>query len=126
MKSGRPGHRFQARAESGKHEPSNRSGIKRFLKPVLAITLLAGGVVLCFIPGPGLPLIIIGAALLAERSLIMARGLDWIELKARKVLAWTKAWWRHASGAGKFAAILLVALLVAGAGYGAYAITFGG
>jgi len=125
LKKGRPGHRFQERAERSKRKRSSHSGIKRFLKLVVALLLVVGGMILCVIPGPGLPLLIIGAALLAERSRTIARGLDWIEVKARRVIAWGKAWWRHATGTGKFAAVLIGAVAVVGGGYGAYSITFG-
>ena len=126
LKKGRPGHRFQERAKRGKRERPGQSWIKRLVKPVMAIILVAGGLILCVIPGPGMPLVIIGAALLAERSLTLAKGLDWTEVKARKVIAGGKAWWRHATGTARFAAVLVGAVVIAGAGYGAYSITFGG
>ncbi|HSU53216.1 MAG TPA: hypothetical protein VLT36_04070 [Candidatus Dormibacteraeota bacterium] len=98
---------------------------KRVVEPIVAIILIAGGVILCLIPGPGLPLLIIGAGLLGERSITIARGLDWIEVKARKVIAWGTSWWRHATETGRVAAVLIGGVLVGGAGYGAYWITFG-
>ena len=125
LKQGRPGHRFQERAKKGKRERLSQSWIKRFLKPVIAIVLIAGGVVLCVIPGPGMPLIVAGAALLAERSFTIARGLDWTEVKARKVLSLGKAWWRHATRTARAAAVLIGAVVIGGAGYGAYSLTFG-
>ena len=125
LKKGRPGQRFQERAKKDKRERSSQSWIKRFLKPVIAIILIAGGVVLCVIPGPGMPLVVAGAALLAERSLTIARSLDWTEVKGRKVMSWGKAWWRHATGTGRFAAVLIAAVVIGGAGYGGYLMTFG-
>jgi len=125
LKQGRPGHRFQERAKKGKRERLSQSWIKRFLKPVIAIILIAGGVVLCVIPGPGMPLVVAGAALLAERSLTIARSLDWIEVRVRKVMSSGKAWWRHATGTARFAAMFIGAVVIGGAGYGGYLITFG-
>jgi len=93
--------------------------------PALGVVLILAGIILCFIPGPGLPLLIIGAALLAERSRVISRGLDWIEVKIRKVLRWGKWWWGHASGTTRFAAVLVAAVMVAGAGYAAYSVMFG-
>jgi len=86
---------------------------------------MIGGVILCLIPGPGVPLLILGAALLAERSRVMAKALDWLELKLRKVIAWAKAWWKQAPLSARFTVILVVTVVLATAGYGAYAITFG-
>ena len=125
LKQGRPGHRFQESATRGKRERPSQSWIKRFLKPIIAIILIAGGLILCVIPGPGMPLLIIGAALLAQRSLTVAKGLDWTEVKARKMIAFGKAWWRDATGTARFAAVLILAVVIGGAGYGAYSITFG-
>ena len=86
---------------------------------------MLAGVIFCLIPGPGLPLVVIGAALLAERSLVMARCLDWIELKVRKLMAWGKRWWAKAPPAARVAAVVLGTGVIAGAGYGAYYVTFG-
>lgn len=125
LKKGRPGQRFQERAKRGKEERASQSWIKRFLKPALAVILIVAGLILCVIPGPGLPLVIVGAALLAERSLIIARSLDWTEVRGQKMLAWAKRWWSHGTEAGRFAAVLIAAVLLGGAAYGAYSITFG-
>ena len=76
----------------------------------------------CIFPGPGLPLLLVGAMLLAERSRRMARTLDWAELKVRNAMNRIKQWWQEASPAAKNAAIILSALVIAGAGYGAYQI----
>jgi hypothetical protein len=98
LKRGKPGHRFQERAERNQRRGSNQRWLARWLEPIAGVILALAGVVLCFIPGPGLPLIIIGAALLAERSLFIARVLDWIEVKLRKAMAWGKRWLKHAPG----------------------------
>ena len=66
FRRGRPGHRFQERFERNQRSRSTRSKFTRFLKPFLGIVLLVAGVVFCFIPGPGLPLVVIGAGLLAD------------------------------------------------------------
>jgi hypothetical protein len=84
------------------------------------VLLLLVGIVLCFIPGPGLPLVLAGAAMLANRSRAVARTMDWIEVKLRKVTLPALAWWRHASIAARNAVMVLGALVIAGAGYGAY------
>ena len=62
----RVGHRFrdhQARLKNG-------SLRMRAVSMLFGLVLLAAGVVLCFIPGPGLPVMIFGIALLAGESSI--------------------------------------------------------
>ncbi len=77
-----PGKRFRSRYERS----ATRSGGKRTLTLIAASLLIAAGVVLLVIPGPGSVLIVLGAALLAEASLSVARWLDWAELRIRKLL----------------------------------------
>jgi len=96
LKRGRPGHRFQDRAERNRRTASNHSWYIKWLERIFGVILVLAGVMLCFIPGPGLPLIFLGAALLAARSPFVARILDWTEVKTRKVLAWGKRLWKHA------------------------------
>jgi hypothetical protein len=43
-------------------------------------------------------------------------------LNVRKVSAWGKGWWRHATNAAKFAALLAGMMVAAGAVYVAYSI----
>jgi hypothetical protein len=122
LKKGRPGHRFQERYERNKKGRADESSLRRWLQPVLGLILFAAGIFFCIFPGPGLPLLLVGAMLLAERSRRMARTMDWAELKARNGITRIKQWWRDASPVAKNAAIVLSALVIAGAGYGAYQI----
>jgi hypothetical protein len=50
--------------------------------------LCATGVVLLVLPGPGILLIVIGLALIAQESMIVARALDHVEVLGRK--SWHK------------------------------------
>ena len=124
FKRGRPGHRFEKRYERNQDAESSQSWFLRLLKPTVAIILFAGGIVLCFIPGPGLPLIIIGAGLLADESRSVARVMDWLEVRARKVITWGRNWWDHASKPAKHAVIVLALLTAGGMAYGSYRIIF--
>ena len=118
LRRGRPGHRFQERFERNQQSRSRRPRFTRFLKPILGIVLLAAGVVFCFIPGPGLPFVIIGAGLLADVSRTVARGMDWLELRIRNVIAWACRWWNHASWTAKNVVIVLGVFVASGAAYG--------
>jgi uncharacterized membrane protein YbaN (DUF454 family) len=77
-----PGHRFQNRYRKKKQEGSSRL---RMLWLIAGFVLMAAGLVLLVIPGPGSVLLIIGAAFLAEESQVAARILDRLELKLRKL-----------------------------------------
>lgn len=124
LKEGKPGQRFEDRYERKQEEREDRGLILACLQPALALMLIGIGLVFCLIPGPGIPLILIGTMLLAERSRTLARLLDWLEVKSRKILQRGKLWWRRSSPFAKNALILLVTGVIAGAGYGAYQIVF--
>jgi hypothetical protein len=90
------------------------------LKPAAGIVLVVGGVVLCFIPGPGLPLIVVGAGLLGDEWRPVARAMDWLELRARKGITWARRWWNRAPRAARHAVVVVAVLAVSGAAYGGY------
>jgi hypothetical protein len=83
LADGPPGKRFQKRYEKKQRE--SRSAGARTLKLVAAVLLIAVGIVLLVVPGPGSLLIVVGAALLAEESSRLARGLDWTEMRVRRL-----------------------------------------
>jgi hypothetical protein len=120
FRNGRPGRRFQARYEQNKKRRSSQSWFVRLLKPMSGIILIAGGLVLCFIPGPGVPFIVIGAGLLADEARPIARAMDRLEIRAREILAWAHRWWNHAPTIAKYAVIFLAVLAGSGAAYGGY------
>ena len=125
FQKGTPGRRFQERYERNRNSRGQRSLFWRFIQPAMGILLFAAGIIFCFIPGPGLPLIIIGATLLAERSRPIARAMDWTELHVRKALRWARRWWRGASTVARNAVLLVAMCALLGAGYGAYHFIFG-
>jgi hypothetical protein len=77
-----PGKRFQSRYEKKQRDGRKRG---RTLKLVAAAALIAVGIVLLVIPGPGSVLILVGAALLAEESSRVARFLDSTEIRIRRI-----------------------------------------
>ena len=120
FRRGRPGHRFQDRFERNRQAHPGQSGLTRFLKPLAAIVMLLAGVVFCLIPGPGLPLLLLGAALLADVSLRVARAMDWLEVRVRNGVSRTRRWWRHTSKTLKSMVIVLAVFLGSGAAYGGF------
>jgi hypothetical protein len=114
LASGRPGHRFQdhyRRAHKG------ALGFRRVCKMAAAIVLTIAGLVLLFIPGPGSVLIVIGAALLAQESEVIARLCDASEVRGRKLISAAVKAWRGSSMVGRSS---LVVAVVALAGSGAW------
>lgn len=120
FKRGRPGRRFQDRFERNRQARSGRSRMVRFIKPFAGGVLLVAGVVFCLIPGPGLPLLLIGAGLLADVSLPVARAMDWLDVRIRNVISRAGKWWRRASKTQKSVVVVLALILVGGVACGGY------
>jgi hypothetical protein len=92
----------------------------RVLKPFVAIVLIVVGAVLCIIPGPGIPFIIVGAGLLGDEWRPLARALDRLEIRIRKIVTWGRHWWRQASMVARSAVTTLAVLAASGVAYGGY------
>lgn len=105
------GHRFQTHYRR-KHQRGRSS--HRIGKLFLGITLVVAGVLLLFIPGPGSVLIVIGAALLGEESLVIARWLDALEIRLRKISSSALRKWRRASLLARSSLVLVTAVLAGG------------
>jgi Putative transmembrane protein (PGPGW) len=126
LRSGRPGQRFRAQFERRKKARVGKSFFRRWVTLVVAATLLIIGFILCFIPGPGIPFLVIGVGLLAEEFRSVASALDWSELKLRKLITLGLAWWRRASIPARGTVGFLLAIAIAGVGYGAFHVVFRG
>ncbi len=82
------GKRFRAHHERMRE---GRHALRTVLAVGLGLLLLALGLIMLVLPGPGLLTGIIGAALIAGESLVAARWLDWLDLRAARVWArWRK------------------------------------
>jgi uncharacterized protein (TIGR02611 family) len=89
------GRRFQDRYH--RRREKSQSPLMRMITGVAGLVLLVAGVLMLFVPGPGALTMLVGAALLAERSLVAARVLDWLELKSRDLARWARQAWRKAA-----------------------------
>ncbi|HEU4611640.1 MAG TPA: PGPGW domain-containing protein [Kofleriaceae bacterium] len=85
-----------------RHRPRRHSA----LALGLGIVLLAGGVVLLFIPGPGLLLILFGLALVASHSERLSRLLDRAEPALRRSGRRAKLRWQAAPSRAKVGLVL--------------------
>ena len=118
FKADPPGKRFQLQFKR-RHEVA-RTPLQKALVLGGGVLLTAVGILLFFLPGPGVLFVLLGAALIAQQSLTVARALDWTEIRLRKLLARSFGVWRNFSAALK---IFLVGLTVVGAvavGFGAF------
>jgi hypothetical protein len=81
---GTPGHRFKERYARNNRPPHQKSAFQKAILCAVGLFMTVAGVVLLFIPGPGIPLIIIGCGILADQFENVARVLDLTEVMIRK------------------------------------------
>lgn len=103
-----PGTRFEKL-----HESRSESAAARTVTVVLGVLLLAGGIVLLFIPGPGLLLIAFGAGLIGRESRRLARVLDRTELLLRRLARRGRDFWKGATTPVR-AAVVSAGVLIVG------------
>lgn len=118
LKDHEPGKRFQERYHRGHH--TGKGGLRKLLFIGSGILVLAAGVFFLPAPGPGFLILLVGAGLLAEGSLVAARVLDWTEIRLRRLAAWGLRVWRGASLPVRIALVFAAILFALGAGYAAY------
>ena len=90
----RPGRRFQNRYYGRKKRRANP--LVKIVYVVVGVALLLAGIVLLPAPGPGALVVLVGAAMLAEESLLVARACDSAELRMRALLGWARRAWKRA------------------------------
>ncbi|MGN6731368.1 MAG: hypothetical protein ACTHMB_05260 [Candidatus Binatia bacterium] len=118
FKADPPGQRFQQQFKR-RHEVARTPLQKAFV--VGGGALLTGvGIFLFFLPGPGVLFVLLGAVLIAQQSLTVARGLDGTEIRLRKLFAQSVAAWRRFSAAVKILLVGLAMVAAAALGFGAF------
>ena len=109
------GQRFVRRYESRKREKRGRW--KRLAKITLGMGLIVAGAIMLVIPGPGILVIGLGGALIAQEFRWAAAVMDWAEVRLRKVGRFAERFWKNASFALRTAVVLGTVILAGGAGY---------
>ena len=111
FKHDEPGHRFTHHRERMKKRGKaiNIAGL------ILGLALIAGGVVFCFLPGPGTVLIVFGLALVGARWAWMAHQMDRAEPKLRHFFHRQQRRWHAMSGKAKLSVMLGLAAIAAAA-----------
>ena len=80
-----PGRRFQERYR--RMQERKGSAWKRCALVCGGVLLVLVGLFFCAVPGPGIPILAVGLALIAQESKALARGLDKAELRLRRMWA---------------------------------------
>lgn len=124
FKRSKPGYRFQRRYyEKQRSRPST---VRKILVIAVGVLIFAVGIFFLAAPGPGIMVLLIGASLIAEQSLVAARALDWAELRLRTLYTNALRLWRRASPAIRFWIVICALAIVAALAFGAYKIAFAG
>lgn len=88
------------------------------IAPLLAgIVLIAAGIVMLFIPGPGLIALLFGFGLVGGQSKTIARGLDRVEPPLRRTGKRAVRAFKRLSTPARIALVAFATLLAAGAAY---------
>jgi uncharacterized protein (TIGR02611 family) len=121
LNQGIPGRRFQDVHEA-------RAAVVRWswVWMLSGIVVLAAGIIALPLPGPGSLVLLVGVALLARESPVVARMADWSELRLRSSARWVSRWWRRASLAAKLAVGTLALAITGAAVLGMYHLFFAG
>ena len=123
MVEAQPGKRFQARYEQRRRMRASVLWTPLYL--ILGSALFVLGLTMMVAPGPGLIVLFIGAALIGQESLVVARALDRAEVGLRRAAQAALRSWQRTSLVAKAAVAIFGACALAGAGWGAYAIFIG-
>jgi hypothetical protein len=123
FKKSKPGDRFQVRYYRRKQ--SGPGHLSRIFNIVVGSILVIFSAFFGWAPGPGVLTFVIGLALLGGEFLVVARFLDWAEVRLRKLAHFIEVVW-SSSTIGKALIVLVAVTLVAAFGYVIYAIFFGG
>lgn len=115
-------HRFAARYQA--RQLKKKNGFVRALSVVGGIALLIAGAILMVIPGPGIPVLLVGGGLLAREFKWAATALDWLEERLTKVVRWLKRQWRQAPVPLRVVVVVFVAFVASASAYGAYRVVF--
>jgi hypothetical protein len=117
IKRGRPGRRFQERYERARRNERKTGAAQRIFFLVAGLVALAIGGLLAVFPGPAIPFFFLAGALLATESRILAKGMDWAEVRLRKLGAWGKKRWQRLPQPARVVLVILGAGCSAASAY---------
>ncbi len=122
IKSGKPGSRFLD-CYHYKQELRRKHGpIYRRIDITLGAVVVFVGLVMVPMPGPGWIIVAAGLALIAGESENVARGMDGVERRLRKLVGKLSRGWKRSSLGMKSLTAIAASALASGVAYGAYLI----
>ncbi len=126
FKHSEPGQRFKDRYHRRRQSSTGRFNLRTGISIIGGMLIMAAGIVAVPGPGPGWLIILLGIGMFAGESHLIARFMDWGEVRLRKLAGWAMNFWRSSSAMVKVLLVLVVLVFITTSGYGAYYIFFGG
>lgn len=126
FKNSEPGERFQDRYNRRQQKEHGRWSKGAIFNVVLGLLIIAGGLLIGLVPGPGGFIAIFGLGLIGGEFQPIAKALDWSEVKVRAAASWAKNIWNVLPLGGKVIVGALALVGVAAVAYGGYVVLFGG
>jgi len=117
VKKGPPGERFVKRYRA---RESGRSPGARVVSIALGAALVVAGTIMLVIPGPGILVIALGGAFLAQEFLWLAKALDFAEVRLRSAVRRGCRFWASSSGPVRIGVISAAGVCAAGGAYVAW------
>lgn len=114
FRKSRPGERFEDRY--CRKLKAGHAIWRKALSPAIGLAMIALGLILLPAPGPGIPVVMIGFAIIAEQFLWAARVLDRCEPPLRTAISAVVGWWQHASTLLRRVVALFMGLLALAVG----------
>ncbi len=124
FKKSKPGDRFQVRYYYRKQSGPGR--LSRIFNIVVGSVLVIVSTFFGWAPGPGVVTLVIGLAMVGGEFLIVARFLDWSEVRLRMLAQLASKVWAGATPVGRTLIVVLILVCVAALAYGAYSLLLGG
>jgi hypothetical protein len=118
-----PGSRFEEFALLRRRQV--QSGARRALSFVGGVALMGVGAIALVAPGPGVLMLALGTALVARESITVARAMDWLEPRLRRVADAGLRIWREAPVPLRVMLVIVATAVTAAAGWAAWTLTFG-
>jgi hypothetical protein len=123
LRAGSPGRRFQDHHR--RREAERTSSMSRVVWIAIGAALLLVGVFLMLVPGPGIPVFVLGAALIGQESLFVARRMDGAELWLREAFRKLRSAWARSPAWAKVLVTVAAVVIVGALSAGAYELTLG-
>jgi hypothetical protein len=120
MRRSRPGHRFQDYHDKAKRSDNKPNPLRRLIRIAAALVMTAIGIFLVVVPGPAIPFFFVAGALLATESRIVAKAMDWIELRLRAAYGWGHKYWRRLPMSARIALMVMMSAFSLAGAYFSY------